>query len=68
MIAAIVNNVPVQYDHILHNKDQVTIITDTLAEGPKEGWLDKTKTTRAKRKIREDIRKHPQQHKESNKG
>ena len=68
MIAAIVNNVPVQYDHILHNKDQVTIITDTLAEGPKEGWLDKTKTTRAKRKIREYIRKHPQQHKESNKG
>ena len=35
MIAAIVNHVPVQYDHILHNKDQVTIITDTLAEGPK---------------------------------
>ena len=68
MVAAIVNNVPVQYDYILHNKDQVTIITDTLAEGPKEGWLDKTKTTRAKRKIREYIRKHPQQHKESNKG
>lgn len=68
MVAAIVNNVPVGYDYILHNKDRVTIVTDDLAEGPKEGWLDKTKTTRAKRKIREYIRKHPQQQPDRDKG
>ena len=67
MVSAIVNNVPVEYDYILHNKDRVTIVTDELSEGPNEGWLDKAKTTRAKRKIREYVRKHPTPKTEMNK-
>ena len=40
-------------DYVLHNKDRVRIITDILSYGPREEWLDKVKTTKAKRKINE---------------
>lgn len=40
-------------DYILHNKDRVRIITDIMSYGPREEWIDKVQTTKAKRKIRE---------------
>ena len=53
MVAAIVNDeyVPVEYQ--LKNKDRVKIITDPLSFGPRKEWLEKTHTTKAKRKILE---------------
>lgn len=53
MVSAIVNDRPVEADYVLQNKDRVRIITDILSYGPREEWLDKVKTTKAKRKIRE---------------
>ena len=53
MVSAIVNDKPVEADYVLHNKDRVRIITDILSYGPREEWLDKVKTTKAKRKIGE---------------
>ena len=57
MVGAIVNDKPVDIDYVLHNKDRVRIITDILSYGPREEWIDKVKTTKAKRKIREFNRK-----------
>lgn len=56
MFQAVVNdkNVPVDYE--LKNKDRVRIITDDLSFGPKSEWIDKVKTTKAKRMIKEFIR------------
>lgn len=56
MVSAIVNDKPVEADYILHNKDRVRIITDILSYGPREEWLDKVRTTKAKRKIKEFIK------------
>lgn len=53
MVSAIVNEKLVEADYVLHNKDRVRIITDILSYGPREEWLDKVRTTKAKRKIRE---------------
>ena len=53
MISAIVNDKIVEPDFILNNKDRVRIITDIMSYGPREEWLDKVQTTKAKRKIRE---------------
>lgn len=53
MVSAIVNEKLVEADYVLHNKDRVRIITDILSYGPREEWLDKVKTTKAKRKINE---------------
>ena len=53
MVSAIVNDKVVDADYVLHNKDRVRIITDILSYGPREEWIDKAKTTKAKRKIRE---------------
>ena len=53
MVSAIVNDKPVEADYVLQNKDRVRIITDILSYGPREEWLDKVKTTKAKRKINE---------------
>ncbi len=53
MVGAVVNDKPVDVDYVLHNKDRVRIITDILSYGPREEWIDKVRTTRAKRKIRE---------------
>jgi len=58
MVAAVVNDEYVPVDYILKNKDRVKIITDSLSYGPREDWIDKAKTTFAKRKIKEfDIKK-----------
>ena len=53
MVAAVVNDEPVPIDYILKNKDRVRIITDKFSFGPREEWIDKAKTTHAKRKIKE---------------
>ena len=53
MVGAIVNDEYVNVDYKLKNKDRVKIITDTLSFGPREEWIDKAQTTRAKRKIKE---------------
>ena len=57
MVSAIVNDKAVDADYVLHNKDRVRIITDILSYGPREEWIDKAKTTKAKRKIREFSKK-----------
>lgn len=53
MISAVVNDKTVNPDYILKNKDRVRIITDIMSYGPREEWLDKVQTTKAKRKIKE---------------
>lgn len=53
MISAVVNDKNVSPDYILKNKDRVRIITDIMSYGPREEWLDKVQTTKAKRKIKE---------------
>ena len=57
MVSAVVNNKVVDADYVLHNKDRVRIITDILSYGPREEWIDKVQTTKAKRKIKEFSRK-----------
>ena len=57
MVAAIVNDNPVDCDYILHNKDRVRIITDTISLGPNIEWLDKVKTTKAKRQIKAYVKR-----------
>ena len=53
MVSAVVNDKMVDPDYVLHNKDRVRIITDIMSYGPREEWIDKAKTTYARRKIRE---------------
>lgn len=53
MVAAVVNDRMADVDYVLHNKDRVRIITDIMSYGPREDWIDKVQTTRARRKIRE---------------
>jgi len=53
MIQAIVNDKVVPDDYQLKNKDRVRIITDELSFGPRSEWIDKVKTTKAKRMIME---------------
>lgn len=57
MVGATVNDNPVDCDYILHNKDRVRIITNDLSLGPNIGWLDKVKTTKAKRQIKAYVKK-----------
>ena len=57
MVAVIVNDEYVPIDYVLKNKDRVKVITDELSFGPREEWLDKAITTRARKKIREFNRK-----------
>ena len=57
MIQAIVNDKIVPVDYELRNKDRVRIITDEYSFGPRSEWLDKVKTTKAKRMIMEFNRK-----------
>ena len=56
IVSAVVNDRLVDPLYILHNKDRVRIITDILSFGPREEWLDKVQTAKAKRHIRENIR------------
>ena len=53
MVGAFVNDEYVPVDYVLSTKDRVRIITDDLSFGPREDWIDKAKTSLAKRKIRE---------------
>ena len=53
LVSATVNDKIVKPDYILHNKDRVRVITDIMSNGPKEDWIDKVQTTKAKRKIKE---------------
>lgn len=57
MVGVMVNDKDVSVDYILKNKDRVRIIIDDLSCGPKQEWIDKVKTTKAKRKIKEFRRK-----------
>ena len=57
MVGAIVNNEYVNVDYQLKNKDRVRIITDPLSFGPRTEWLDKAKTTHARRRIKDFSRK-----------
>ena len=57
MIGAFVNDEFVPVDHLLNTKDRVRIITDELSYGPRVDWIDKAKTSNAKRKIMEFNRK-----------
>ena len=52
MVGGFVNDELVQVDYVLKNKDRVRIITDELSFGPKEGWMDKAQTVRAKQMIK----------------
>ena len=53
MVQAIVNEKTVPVDYELRNKDRVRIITDQFSFGPRSEWIDKVKTTKAKRMIME---------------
>lgn len=53
MLYAIVNDKMENPDYVLHNKDRVKIVTDIMSYGPREDWIDKVQTTKAKRKIKE---------------
>ena len=57
MIGAIVNDDKVSIYDEIHNKDRVRIITSEYSMGPGRDWFENTKTTHAKRKIREFNRK-----------
>jgi len=57
MVSAFVNDDYVSVDYVLQNKDRVRILTDDLSFGPREDWIEKAKTSYAKRKIREFNRK-----------
>lgn len=53
MVGAMINNELVSPDYELKNKDRVKIITDPMAFGPRNEWVDKAHTCYAKRKIRD---------------
>lgn len=52
MTQAVVNDKVVPVDYELRNKDRVRILTDEFSFGPRSEWLDKVKTTKAKRMIK----------------
>ena len=57
MAKVIVNNHVVPFDYELKNKDRVSILTNAKSTGPKERWLESSKTSHAKRKIKEYLKK-----------
>lgn len=57
MVGAFVNDEYVPAYYVLQNKDRVRIVTNELSYGPREGWLDIAKTSLAKSKIKEHIKK-----------
>lgn len=57
MIGAFVNDEYVPLDYVLQNKDRVRIVTNELSNGPEEKWVDIAKTSLAKSKIKEHIKK-----------
>ena len=57
MSKVVVNNHVVPFDYELKNKDRISILTSDKSMGPNENWLIKSKTSNAKRKIKEYIKK-----------
>ena len=53
MVCAFVNDECVPVDYVLKNKDRVRIVTDVLSYGPREDWIDKAKTSYARKRIKE---------------
>lgn len=53
MVGAIVNEEYKDVDYVLKNNDRVRIISDELSFGPREEWINKAVTTKAKKRIRE---------------
>ncbi len=53
MVSAIVNDKIVDPEYVLKNKDRVRIVTDIMSYGPREEWLGKVKTAKAKKRIKE---------------
>lgn len=53
MVGAFVNDEYVPVDYVLKNKDRVRIVTYELSFGPREDWVDKVKTSLARKKIKE---------------
>lgn len=53
MVGAIVNDEYKDVGYILKNNDRVRIISDDLSFGPREEWINKAITTKAKKRIRE---------------
>lgn len=51
LVGAVVNDEYVTVDTVLHNKDRVKVLTNSLSFGPREEWIDKTQTTTAKKRI-----------------
>ena len=56
MVGAIVNDDYKDVSYVLKNNDRVRIISDELSFGPREEWIAKAVTTKAKKRIR-DFRK-----------
>ena len=57
MVDAKVNNEKADLGYVLKNGDRVTVITDPTSI-PKEEWLDKIKTAKARRRILEKLQKN----------
>lgn len=53
MVGAIVNEEYKDVDYVLKNNDRVRIISDDLSFGPREEWINKAITTKARKRIRE---------------
>ena len=53
MVGVFVNDEFVPIDYVLKNKDRVRIVTDELSYGPREDWIDKAKTSYARKRIKE---------------
>ena len=56
MVGAIVNDNYKDVDYVLKNNDRVRIVSDELSFGPREEWINKAITTKARKRIR-DFRK-----------
>ena len=56
MVGAIINGKEAEIGKQLKQNDNVRIITDDTSIGPNASWLTQTATTKAKRKIKEDLR------------
>ena len=53
MVGAIVNDDYKDVSYVLKNNDRVRIISDELSFGPREEWIAKAVTTKAKKRIKE---------------
>lgn len=53
MVGVFVNDEYVPVDYVLKNKDRVRVVTDDFSFGYREDWLEKAKTSYARKKIRE---------------